>query len=226
MNNVLYHHGILGQKWGVRRYQNKDGSLTPEGKERYYKNLASDIRDRAASSRAYRKATDRMDKAYKEVRDYWNLPEETRDKYVRQAADNAHLKYGNDPLDQEEREQYYRAYKYDDLDQGADNSFKYYLEDRGIDPKKWSKKAYEAEQRWKKDMQDAVETALDDIEEDIYGRVYGDASINNASVAWDFIEDYAESNNGYARKVVNEIIRDLDKNESRSHGYWYNLLEM
>lgn len=30
----LYHHGILGQKWGVRRYQNKDGSLTSEGKKR------------------------------------------------------------------------------------------------------------------------------------------------------------------------------------------------
>lgn len=30
----LYHHGILGQKWGVRRYQNKDGSLTSEGKRR------------------------------------------------------------------------------------------------------------------------------------------------------------------------------------------------
>lgn len=29
----LYHHGILGQKWGVRRYQNKDGSLTPAGKK-------------------------------------------------------------------------------------------------------------------------------------------------------------------------------------------------
>lgn len=28
----LYHHGILGQRWGVRRYQNKDGTLTSEGK--------------------------------------------------------------------------------------------------------------------------------------------------------------------------------------------------
>lgn len=33
--NELYHHGIKGQKWGVRRYQNEDGSLTAEGKERY-----------------------------------------------------------------------------------------------------------------------------------------------------------------------------------------------
>ena len=31
----LYHHGIKGQKWGIRRYQNEDGSLTPEGKAKY-----------------------------------------------------------------------------------------------------------------------------------------------------------------------------------------------
>ena len=31
----LRHHGIKGQKWGVRRYQNDDGSLTPIGKLRY-----------------------------------------------------------------------------------------------------------------------------------------------------------------------------------------------
>lgn len=31
----LYHHGIKGQKWGVRRYQTKDGSLTDAGKKRY-----------------------------------------------------------------------------------------------------------------------------------------------------------------------------------------------
>ena len=31
----LKHHGILGMKWGVRRYQNKDGTLTSAGKKRY-----------------------------------------------------------------------------------------------------------------------------------------------------------------------------------------------
>ncbi len=37
MNNELYHHGILGQKWGVRRYQNADGTLTAAGKKRVSK---------------------------------------------------------------------------------------------------------------------------------------------------------------------------------------------
>lgn len=31
----LFHHGVKGQKWGIRRWQNEDGTLTPEGKEHY-----------------------------------------------------------------------------------------------------------------------------------------------------------------------------------------------
>lgn len=37
--DVLMHHGIKGQKWGQRRFQNPDGSLTPEGEARYGKSV-------------------------------------------------------------------------------------------------------------------------------------------------------------------------------------------
>ena len=34
-SNELYHYGVKGQKWGIRRYQNPNGTLTEEGKIRY-----------------------------------------------------------------------------------------------------------------------------------------------------------------------------------------------
>lgn len=39
MSEVIYHYGVKGQKWGVRRYQNEDGSFTSAGKKRYDKDV-------------------------------------------------------------------------------------------------------------------------------------------------------------------------------------------
>ena len=35
MSDILQHYGIRGMKWGVRRFQQKDGSWTPQGRKRY-----------------------------------------------------------------------------------------------------------------------------------------------------------------------------------------------
>ena len=50
----LVHHGIKGQRWGIRRYQNEDGSLTPAGVRRYQKLDEKWVKRK--STRVYNKA--------------------------------------------------------------------------------------------------------------------------------------------------------------------------
>ena len=61
--NELYHHGIKGQKWGVRRYQNSDGSLTAEGKKSSYSARAQ--RKDAKKRQYYLKNTEAQSKWWK-----------------------------------------------------------------------------------------------------------------------------------------------------------------
>ena len=54
-SNELYHHGIKGQQWGVRRYQNEDGTYTAEGRSRYgIKGAMSGIRQKIHNFRVNR----------------------------------------------------------------------------------------------------------------------------------------------------------------------------
>ena len=55
MDAYLAHHGILGMKWGVRRYQNEDGSLTAEGRKHYGSSDRYDTSTKSKTKRAIAK---------------------------------------------------------------------------------------------------------------------------------------------------------------------------
>lgn len=67
-DEYLAHHGILGMHWGVRRYQNPDGSLTPAGRQRYRRKLEKRVKRVASDLKKGKSVKDKS--ALYELLDY------------------------------------------------------------------------------------------------------------------------------------------------------------
>lgn len=125
-SDCLEHHGIKGQKWGRRRYQNADGSLTSAGRTRYglsEKQAAKKIEKfnkkiDAKWLKAYNKAASQQNKALKKInkkyssdeKDLSHLNDPRVQAYLKEAGDSWTSKYkkqlirqiGKDPINKGE----------------------------------------------------------------------------------------------------------------------------
>ena len=112
----FYHAGVKGMKWGVRRYQNKDGSLTPAGKKRYDRDVQENnakkkdnriVIDGPDARRWVMEDTKRakgvVDSSRDVVKELKNVNEQTRSRSKRSTMDLSNM------TDQEMRNQINRA---------------------------------------------------------------------------------------------------------------------
>lgn len=100
-NGELYHAGVKGMKWGQRRYQNKDGSLTPAGKKRY--------NSTSLKSAIARRQNEKVDKSF----DKWREGAKKRDDAIAlgKKANEARMAYENNKGDKSLKSAYNQANK-------------------------------------------------------------------------------------------------------------------
>lgn len=222
----LYHWGIKGMKWGVRRYQNKDGSLTEAGKRRLSKNITSKKTDTTEADKYAREAIESVrgfkdykhSKVYRDAkrnvenyRDYKDAYWKLTDRIRWGVTDTLNKKYGD----------------YETLERNGDTKAMKKFNDefkKNIDAEYKKNDVYAMEEalvrKYERVLHDrsTIEAVGRSVVEDVLG-VYGDKSLQGAgSAIW-----------GYGRVVgrvqVKDIVNkaltdDITKNASRPFNGW------
>lgn len=158
--NTLMHYGVKGMKWGVRRYQNKDGSLTPAGKKRYskeYEKLSKKI-----TKNVQRNANSIRIQSYNESADYMNRGG------IERFNREQEKKYGSNFASRSEYEQDYEKFFNDVWTKNADKRlYELYTSDKNY------KKAQDLVNRYSMTSWDELARNNQSVIEDLRKRVEG-----------------------------------------------------
>lgn len=209
-DDELLHYGIKGMKWGVRRYQNKDGSLTPAGKKRIYENGGYYLNPPRDRERKYQSTTNR-----KAVRDTYYK------KY-----DNIMKKHGIDASDGDGTEAYL---KLDQLSEGnarqidklwdsfRDEYADATLKDLGLkntySAKKFVKNYFENDRSYSDGFQSTISRSLDRERKTIKTYVEAVKTYGHNSPQANSMRKLANEHETYLRDQVNDYLSTLPKNK-------------
>lgn len=152
--DYLAHHGIIGQRWGVRRYQNEDGSLTPAGKKRYLNPDGSIKSDRKADKLAdkakfYDKYGDKLAERGKKRKAMknWKKSEKTQNK-LEEYNKKKSEEFDEEKYDEYQKQQYQKSLEKERKIQEHYTEIKDIIEsDNRIDPEKQNYKAMSKDKR-------------------------------------------------------------------------------
>lgn len=198
----LYHHGIKGQKWGVRRYQNADGTLTNAGKKRLYKRDSYGRDTLTIEGGKYNEKLRKKADSYKNATLYNLNKVDSSFNKDKQRYFDANKKNNEHYLS--ERDKWFR--------QEGEYKNKDYYQFKDISANKWFESKYSKEER------EALKSLKDKIEKAAKNHPLYDKSFKQLKEVHmdEFDKEYTKEIN-YGEYVVNSIMRDIRLESSKNH---------